>query len=101
MRESGRRAGGAGVVEVNVGEQQLTRPALAQAGDQLLHAGARAAVDQHLSCQPRAEGARAPAVAQVDGLGAQALEAVRLGPREKGQEQVLLGGGGERHGQAA
>ena len=63
------RTGRAGVVEVDVRQQQPARRASCESLEQLLEAGARTAIDQDVSADPRAEDARPPVVAQVDDLG--------------------------------
>ena len=60
------RPGRAGVVEMDVGQQQRSRGLVAQSLEQLWQAGTGAAVHEHVPAQPRPHRPRAPVVAQVD-----------------------------------
>ncbi len=81
------RARGAGVVEVDVGEQESARWLPSQGLEQRLHAWLRPGVDDGTANLPRADHPRDAAVANVDqscqGLAGEPLQAVKkstLGP---------------------
>ena len=60
------RAGGAAVVEVDVGERERARELVAKLGQERVDRRGRAGVDQHAVDEPRADDVLAPEMADVD-----------------------------------